>query len=111
MPNTDPVFGGDNQVLAGQVYDMIMAEIEPDLLLVNIPGLDARYLGETPDEHTARMERYQAAYKRFDLALQKFMDEINTNVRSSQIKSLKEREDRDRRAEQESLKSLTSAFH
>jgi len=100
----------DNRALAEQVYDMIMGEIETDLLLANIPLLDAKYSGETPDDHEARMERYQAAYKRFDSELQKFMDEVNGSVRSSQIKSLKEREQQDRQAEQDALQSITSAF-
>ncbi len=100
----------DNRALAEQVYDMIMGEIETDLLLKNIPLLDAKYVGETPEDHEARMERYQAAYKRFDSELQKFMDEVNGSVRSSQIKSLKEREQQDRQAEQDALQSITSAF-
>jgi uncharacterized protein YukE len=99
-----------NQEVAQQVYDLIMEPIEPDLLLANIPLLDAKYAGESQAEHEARMQRYQAAYKKFDREMEKFLDAINTSVRSTQREALKARENEDRRREQEQLTSLASAF-
>ena len=46
--------GTDNRQMAEQIYDMLMGDIEPDLLLANIPGLDEKYKGETDAEHKAR---------------------------------------------------------
>jgi uncharacterized protein YukE len=56
------------------------------------------------------MQRYQAAYKKFDREMEKFLDAINTSVRSTQREALKARENEDRRREQEQLTSLASAF-
>lgn len=99
-----------NKELAEQVYDLIMGSIEQDLLLANIPHLDAKYAGETPAEHEARMQRYAAAYKTFDSEMAKFMDAVNTSVRTSQREALRAREREDRQREQNALNSLASAF-
>jgi hypothetical protein len=99
-----------NQEMAQQVYDLIMGPIESDLLLANIPLLDTKYAGESPMEHDARMERYKNAYIAFDKEMKKFIDAVNTSVRTTQREALKAREDEDRRREQEQLTSLASAF-
>ena len=110
MTTVTPVSAVDNNVLAEQVYDSLMAPIEEDLLTANIPTLDAKYAMETADEHTARMERYKKAYATFDKAMAGFLGELKANTRHTQSKALKEKEEQDRLAEQEKLHSLTSAF-
>jgi hypothetical protein len=110
MPDATATPQVDNHTLAEQVYDMIMGSIEPDLLLKNIPLLDAQYASETKEEHEARMQRYAVAYEKFDAELQQFMDKVNTNVRTAQRQSLKEREEQERQRDQEKLSSLASAF-
>lgn len=50
------------------LYKYIMREIEPDLV-ENPEFLDARYRGESPIDHDARMERYQKAFAEFDRIL------------------------------------------
>ena len=99
-----------NRALAEQVYDMIMADIEPDLLLQNIPTLDAQYAGESPEQHESRLQRYAVSYKKFDLALAEFMADVNGNVRSTQRAALREKEEEAKAEEQNALTSLASAF-
>jgi hypothetical protein len=96
--------------LAEGVYDLLMADIEPELLLANIPLLKAKYATETPDEHAIRMERYKTAYKDFDLAMATFMNDVDGEVRTTQRKVLKNKEIADRKNEEDVLTSLTSAF-
>ncbi len=100
----------ETKLLAEQLYDLIMADIEPDLLLANIPTLDQKYLGESPEEHTARMQRYDAAYKKFDKEFEKFMSEVNDKVRVSKRSALKEQEEGAKVQEETALQSLESAF-
>ena len=99
-----------NRALAEQVYDMIMGDIEPDLLLANIPLLDETYQGETPEEHESRLQRYAVSYKKFDLEMAKFMTDVNGNVRATQRAALREKEDQAKTEEQNALTSIASAF-
>lgn len=45
-----------------EVYDMLMAEIEPDLVTANLPTLQEKYKDETPEQTKVRGERYKAAF-------------------------------------------------
>ncbi|TSC79004.1 MAG: hypothetical protein G01um101425_850 [Candidatus Peregrinibacteria bacterium Gr01-1014_25] len=99
-----------NDELAKQLYDILMADIEPDLLLANIPALDAQYAGETPEEHEARMKRYETAYKKFDAAFAEFMSDVNAEVRTSKRESLAAKEAAAQHSDQQALSSLETAF-
>lgn len=100
----------DTAVLAEDVYNVLMAGIEPELLLSRIPMLDALYAGESPEEHEARMEKYAVAYKKFDAALKAFMTDVNGSARSVQRHALKDKEQQARSQEMNTLTSLASAF-
>ena len=112
MPDdtTQSLNDGENQQLAEQLYNTLMAEIEPDLMLDSIGTLDVKYAGETPEEHGARMKRYEAAYKKFDESFKNFMEEIHEEVRVSKRSALKEQEAADRQSDQPALASLEAAF-
>lgn len=110
MPTDTSQIPADNRVLAEEVYDMIMGEIEPDLLLKNIPLLDQTYAGETSEQHDARMHRYSVAYKKFDLAMAKFMTDIDGKVRASQREALRAKEAEAKQEESNALNSITSAI-
>ena len=99
-----------NDELAEQLYDMLMREIEPDLLSYNIPKLDEYYKEETPEQHEARMKRYERAYQDFEYAFQKFMNEVEEEVRENKRSALKEKEHESLQKEQEKLASIEEAF-
>jgi len=100
----------DSEELAKQLYDVLMAEIEPDLMLANIPLLDQKYGGESEDEKKARMLRYEDAYKKFDKAFADFMAEVNQEVRTTKREALKEKEAAARQSDQQAMASIESAF-
>ncbi len=100
----------ENKRLAEELYNLLMAEIEPDLLLENIPGLDAKYANETAEEKQARMKRYEVAYKKFDGEFNKFMADVDTKVRTSKRDTLRSQEQAVRQQEENDLNSLASAF-
>ena len=99
-----------NAELAQQLYDALMVDIEPDLLLANIPLLDERYAGETEEERRVRMKRYEEAYKEFDAALATFMGSVRAEVKTAKRQSLREKETKERAQEETNLTSLEQAF-
>ena len=58
-----------NPIASGRwLYEYIMREIEPDLLLEQ-SVLDERYKNESRIDRAARMEHYEQAFKEFDRIL------------------------------------------
>lgn len=55
------------------VYNLLMAEIEPDLTTMMIPYLDEVYEGETEKEHKERGGRYARAFEEFSKRFEKAM--------------------------------------
>lgn len=100
----------DTRALAEQVYDMLMARIDSDLLLANLPNLDAQYAGESAEEHESRMQRYRVSYEKFDEAFHAFMNGVNGSVRTAQRSALRQKEEQAVSEEQNTLTSLASAF-
>ena len=109
-PDPAVVAAPNNRVLAEQVYDAIMAGIEEDLLLANIPHLPEKYKNETPEEHESRMERYKDAYRKFDQEFSKLMVQVNDEVHTQKREALKAKESAAKSEEEIKLQSLESAF-
>lgn len=105
MPTPTPP-PADNQVVAEQIYDLLMGQIEPELLLANIPVLDAKYAAETPEEHAVRMARYAEAYRKFDAALKAFKDDVNGRVKTAKRTSLKAEEAQAKKEDEEELEKM-----
>lgn len=99
-----------NKQLAEQLYDTLMSEIEPDLLLANLPTLDAKYAGESAADRAERMKRYDAAYAKFDKEFATFMAEVQEEVRVSKRTALKQKEEQDKLSDQPVLDSLEAAL-
>lgn len=51
---------------AEEVYDKLMAEIEPDLMTDAMPHLAEKYEGETEEERTERFARYEKAFEKYE---------------------------------------------
>lgn len=100
----------ENAELARDLYDTLMIEIEPDLLLENLSTLDAKYEGETPEQKAERMKRYEAAYAKFDAEFAKFMNDVNEEVRVSRRTALQAKEAAAKQSDQPLLSSLEESF-
>ena len=96
--------------LASEVYDLLMADIEPDLLLKSIPMLDEKYRAETSAEHAARLKRYQVAYTKFDQSFNEFSVKIGGSVRSMKRDALKQKEKQATNEESQTIEDLTKNF-
>lgn len=109
-PATAAQMNVSDEELARQLYDVLMAEIEPDLLLENIPQLDEKYKDETPEQKQERIKRYAEAYKQFDSAFNQFMGEVKAEARASRRESIEQEEDAIASDDASRLASLESNF-
>lgn len=93
-----------------QVYDSLMAKIEPELVSGNIPHLDEPYTGETPEQRTVRYKKYERAYAAYDTAYQTWLKELSEVVQEFRRKALKEAESMSRQEEADAINALESQF-
>lgn len=71
----------DQTIPTGQeLYDQIMAGIEPELVSTVIPTLKEKYKDEAPEQTTARAERYEKAYDRFDAAFDEYLAAMDRDL-------------------------------
>ena len=100
----------DNRTLAEKVYNKIMADIDEDLLLANIPKLDEKYASETEEEHATRMARYKKSYKKFDQEMKDFLANVHGRSRQTKRSALKKKEKSDRKQDLHTLENLEMQF-
>ncbi len=93
-----------------QIYDMLMAKIDPELLSASLPTLEEKYKNETPEQKKARGERYKLAFEQYDAAYQEYMRGIAQGVHSFQHSAMASVESDDKAREQADLQSLDSAI-
>ena len=79
-----------------------MSHIEPELTTENAKTIDEHYVDETPDEHAARMKRYDLAFERCQRAYEEYMETLDTQVNRYRREVLSHTELKDR-AEDEGL--------
>lgn len=64
-----------------QIYDSLMCQIEPELMLENLPTLDAPYQNESEEQRAARYEGYGKAFalyrERYTLWIKNLRDSVN----------------------------------
>jgi hypothetical protein len=89
-----------------EIYDSIMAKIEPELVSQNLPSLKEKYERENPEERGIRGKRYKAAYKKYDAAFKAYIADLERKVNTYRREALKSAEARDRENELSSLEAL-----
>lgn len=75
-----------DQALAKRMYNALMADIEPDLVFESIAKLDAKYAGETAEQHASRLLRYEAAFQKVEIELRK----VKARFHRENLEKLKE---------------------
>lgn len=96
--------------LTRQLYDMIMATVEPELCIHALDGLVEKYKNESVEEHAKRMQRYEDAYVQFEETFNGFVQEVATKSHSYKKQALQEKEGNERSSEERVLTSLTAKF-
>lgn len=79
-----------------ELYDTLMAPIEPELTSGERPKLKAKYRYESPDHQDARHRRYAAAFRKYYTALGNFVDETTRQFKSCWREDLRTAEAEDR---------------
>jgi hypothetical protein len=97
--------------LSGEdIYDMIMAAIEPELMTVNIPQLEEMYQDETPEARGVRFQHYTECYRLYDEAYAQWSANLKTTVDQYRKSALRSAEEESREAEQAKMEKLLSSF-
>jgi hypothetical protein len=77
---------------AEELYNSLMREIEPDLTTDQIPLIDEKYKGETPEETLARLEKYKKAFALYDEKSVEFFKDLSNKVTAYRKQALQEAE-------------------
>ncbi len=93
-----------------QVYNLIMQAIEPELTTDQRSVLDEKYKGETPEQAKERVVRYRKAFEMYDIAYQKYMEELATAVRGYQTALRRDIEQGAKEKDSTGLTSIESAL-
>lgn len=97
----------DIQTNTGEdVYNMLMAQIEPELTTDVLPTLDQKYATETPEEKEVRYARYADAYARYDVAYAQWATALRHDVDALRRDALRSTEHEDRNIEANTLSSM-----
>jgi hypothetical protein len=65
-------------ILSGsEIYDHIMGEIEPELVIAELSHIAERTKAETPEQRKARAERYTKAFAEYDTRFKQYAHEWN----------------------------------
>ena len=105
MPVTAPVIP-ESEAL----YNLLMQGIEPDLTTDQIPLIEQKYSGETPEQRQARIERYEQAFESYEKVLDAYLLELQSKVAVFRKQVIGEAENTSRSEEAGQLASIESHF-
>ena len=112
MDDTNPLTqpSADSSATGDQIYDAIMAGIEPELMTAELPLLDERYKGETPEQAQARAERYNKAFEEYDRQFADYKAQWNEQFNAYKRDALKSTEQEARQEELVQLQNLEQSI-
>ncbi len=93
-----------------ELYNLLMAKIEPELTTDQLPLLEARYKGETVDESKARAHRYEAAFTEYDKQLGDYMEGLKQKLRAHQRIAMSSAELGAKAEEQDALSAIEASI-
>ncbi len=105
MLPTEPVIPSGEDI-----FNELMSKIEPELTTAMMPTLDAKYAGETEEQHNARQERYQKALDEYETQLNAYLDDLQGKVSQFERENREMLELAEQHAETNAIDSLSSAI-
>lgn len=93
-----------------EIYDGIMAAIEPELTTAQVALLEEKYKDETPEQKKARSERYAKAMEEYIKRYVEFLHDQESQVRAFATRVLHFFEAKAAEADQEHVRSLEASF-
>ena len=98
-------------VLGGEeLYDLLMAKIEPDLVSTALPTLDEKYKNETPAEAEARKKRYEAAFAEYEKQFKQYVQDWDVQMHAFKHAVVSSLEQASRDDENTAMGDLESAI-
>ena len=73
-----------------EIYNQLMAKIEPVLMTSEIPSLQERYKDETPEQKDARTKRYDAAFAEYEKQYAQYATELQDTFKAFKKEAVKE---------------------
>lgn len=89
-----------------QLYDLMMMQIEPELMVENISLLTSKYRNETEEQKKTRLDRYQKAFAEYDRQMTAFVAAMNTQVAALKRSALASAENKERSREEEDTRRV-----
>lgn len=103
---------GDVVIPTGdELYNLLMSKIEPDLTTDQLPLLDAKYKGETPEQAQARAERYEKAFAQYDKELAQYIATLKAKIKTYQHTAMQSLEHEEKVKEEQELSGLEHAMN
>lgn len=98
--NVQPIPDGE------EVYDKLMAAIEPELTTKQVAGLKVKYAGETPEQKEARRARYAKAFAEYERQFSQYVSQRNGALVRAKAEALKSLEDQEKVQDNHDMASL-----
>ena len=93
-----------------ELYDALMAHIEPELTSAQAKTLAAKYKNETPENHALRMKRYELAFERCQQSYDEYMQTLDTQVKRYRKEAFTHAEAQDRSQDEDVLAQFGTLF-
>ena len=87
-----------------------MGQIEPELVTEAAKVLDEKYKSETPEQHAARMKRYDLAFERYEEAYRQYMATLDDQVSRYRRQAFEHTELTDRRENDDGILARIDGF-
>lgn len=94
-----------------QIYDAIMAEVEPELVSASLSLLEEKYRDEPEVQRLVRMERYGKAFTEYDKRYQAYQDSVSTSIKRCKLTARQAAEHRSQRQEEGVQQAILSQMN
>lgn len=103
---------GDSKPLPSgkQIYDALMAQIEPDLVSANIAELEEKYRSESETEKLQRAERYSRAMTEYDKRYAALMSSLQQDIAAQKRDGIAAIEKKSSAKEEAHMQGIESAI-
>lgn len=93
-----------------EIYDLLMAGIEPELITSALPYLEEKYKDETPEQAQERAARYEKAFAEYAKQLGDYMAGMKSGLRKVHLGVMSGFESFDRADDEKLLQSLEQSI-
>jgi hypothetical protein len=100
----------ENSLTIAALYDLLMAEVEPDLVSDRIPVLGFIYAGESEEQWKTRAQRYEKAFALVDTRMGMLLKKWGSEVLKFRKKAMGKLKQETAVKEEQTMKNLEDSF-